>query len=89
MSMTTSGRIVFNGRCLDASGARTGNGTPVTVWRCHGGANQQWRRQADGAIVGVQSGRCLDVDAALTSAGARVQLWDCHGGSNQRWALRG
>ncbi|WP_199199185.1 RICIN domain-containing protein [Amycolatopsis sp. CA-128772] len=32
------------GRCLDASGAGTANGTKVILWTCNHGANQQWNR---------------------------------------------
>ncbi|WP_207931149.1 RICIN domain-containing protein [Streptomyces sp. 8K308] len=32
---------VQSGLCLDVSGWGTANGTPVNLWTCHGGANQQ------------------------------------------------
>ena len=31
-----------SGLCLDVSGAGTANGTPVHLWTCNGGSNQQW-----------------------------------------------
>jgi len=29
-------------RCLDATGPSSGDGTPLQIWDCIGGANQQW-----------------------------------------------
>src|SRR5262245_39541899 len=40
-STTTGGQIMTNGKCLDAFGQGTANGTVVTVWTCNGGANQK------------------------------------------------
>jgi hypothetical protein len=74
--------------CLDASGAGTGNGTPVIVWTCNGQANQQWNVNADGTITGVQSGLCLDATGAGTANGTKIILWSCHGGANELWSLR-
>ena len=73
-------------RCVDAYGNRTAPGTAVIIWSCNGGANQQWRQNADGTITGVQSGLCLDVNGAGTANGTAVILWTCHGQSNQRWS---
>ena len=67
-------------------GHATAAGTRVQIWSCNGGTNQQWRVNADGTVVGVESGLCLDVAGQGTANGAAVQLWTCNGGSNQRWA---
>jgi hypothetical protein len=31
-----------SGRCLDAAGGGTADGTPVIIFDCGGGANQSW-----------------------------------------------
>ncbi|GAA2806493.1 hypothetical protein GCM10020219_092880 [Nonomuraea dietziae] len=78
--------------CLDvARGDRT-NGTPVILWGCHGGPNQQWRIESfykgpnEGItrLVSVSSGRCFDVHnpppspgAVLPPDNAPLQIWDC------------
>ena len=31
-----------SGRCLDASGASSADGTQLIIWDCHGGTNQRW-----------------------------------------------
>jgi hypothetical protein len=86
----TAGRAlqVYDGKCLDANGAGTSNGTAVVVWDCNGQANQQWNVNTNGTITGVQSGLCLDANAAGTAAGTKIILWSCNGGTNQQWSLR-
>ncbi|WP_189223869.1 RICIN domain-containing protein, partial [Saccharothrix coeruleofusca] len=31
-----------SGKCLDADGGGSADGTRLIVWTCHGGANQRW-----------------------------------------------
>ena len=33
------------GKCLDVSGGGSDDGTPIILWPCHGGGNQQWMVQ--------------------------------------------
>ena len=81
---TAAGELrVYGNKCLDAAG--TGNGARVQIYSCWGGANQQWRLNSDGSIVGVQSGLCLDAVGNGTANGTQIQLYTCSGGSNQRW----
>ncbi|MEK8103978.1 ricin-type beta-trefoil lectin domain protein [Micromonospora sp. M12] len=35
---------VASGKCLDATGAATANGTLLQIWPCNGGGNQRWSR---------------------------------------------
>jgi hypothetical protein len=76
--------------CMDAAGDRKGDGTPVTLWRCHGRENQRWSvtRNADNtsAIIGT-GGLCLDVRGNGARDGTPVQLWQCHFGGNQRFRV--
>jgi hypothetical protein len=78
---------VGGAKCLDAAGNQTTAGTPVEIWDCNGGTNQQWTVNANGTIIGVQSGLCLDVTGSSTTNGAKIELWNCTGGSNQQWKL--
>ena len=78
-------RTLGGTRCLDATGASTTPGTPLTAFNCNGQTNQKWRVNANGTITGVQSGLCLDVKAAATANQSPVALWTCHGNSNQVW----
>ncbi|MGW1076025.1 glycoside hydrolase family 19 protein [Streptomyces sp. NPDC002537] len=71
------------GKCLDVPGGNTSNGTPVQIWGCNGGGNQNWTVNDDGTIKAL--GKCLDANESGTADGTRVQLWDCNGTGAQRW----
>lgn len=81
------GTLQAYGRCLDVAGNGTASGTPVQLFSCNGGANQQWVLASDGTIVNPQSGKCLDVPAG--EVGSQLQLFDCHGASNQQFTVPG
>ncbi len=74
------------GKCLDASGQGTTNGTAVIIWDCNGQANQQWNVNSNGTITGVQSGLCLDANGAVTANGTKIIIWACNGQTNQQWS---
>jgi hypothetical protein len=38
----SDGTIRNAGKCLDATGASSANGTQLIIWTCGGGANQRW-----------------------------------------------
>jgi hypothetical protein len=89
---------VYSGKCLDVVGASTADGANVQQFRCHLGANQQWKiipnlgptLEPDGTylIINQNSGKCLDVVGASTADGANVQQYTCHRQANQRWIIR-
>jgi poly(3-hydroxybutyrate) depolymerase len=72
-----------SGRCLDVPNSNTANGTPVQIWDCHNGTNQQFTRNGTALVT---MGKCLDAPPNAT-AGTRVQIWDCTGAANQQWNL--
>jgi O-glycosyl hydrolase len=84
-SYTSASQLQIAGKCLDANGQGTANGTKVIFWTCNGQANQQWKLNVNGTITGMQSGLCLDVSGAATANGSLVQLWSCNGQANQEW----
>jgi glucosylceramidase len=73
----------LGGRCLDVADNNSADGTPIQMWTCFGGANQQWQRAADGSLRAL--GKCLDVTGGATANGTRVQLHTCNGSAAQRW----
>jgi mannan endo-1,4-beta-mannosidase len=77
---------VQSGRCLDAVGAGTANGTKLQLWDCNGRPNQAWTFGSGGEVRG-GSGRCLDAAGQGTSPGTAVDIWDCTGQANQQWTL--
>jgi hypothetical protein len=84
--LTGNGTIRISGGCMDISGARTADGTPVIWWFCHGHANQLWQAQ-NGELVNPGSGKCLTDPNSNTANGTQLVLSTCTGGANQRWNL--
>ncbi|WP_412538404.1 ricin-type beta-trefoil lectin domain protein [Longispora sp. K20-0274] len=75
---------VTSGKCLDDTGSATTDGTPITLFTCHGGANQRWTFPGDGTARTL--GKCLT--AAGTADGAAITLSTCTGGATQSWSYR-
>jgi hypothetical protein len=83
---TTGWVSAQSGRCLDVYDAHWGNGTPLNIWDCHGGTNQNWTVSSDGEFI-AYGDKCLDVPGNPGN-GTRVVVWDCNGGDNQKWDLK-
>jgi hypothetical protein len=85
-TVNADGSVTGSGKCLDASGHGTANGTAVVIWGCNGGVNQKWARtDVPGILKGQESGKCVDVPAGNQTNGTRPALWDCNNGNNQVW----
>ncbi|MHA6757199.1 RICIN domain-containing protein [Streptacidiphilus sp. PAMC 29251] len=82
-----------SGKCVDAQGGGTGNGTAVQQWACGAGnTNQQWQFQpTDSGYYKVVShnatSEAWDVSGGpgSTGNGVQIQLWSYGGGTNQQW----
>ncbi|WP_028049199.1 PQQ-dependent sugar dehydrogenase [Cellulomonas sp. URHD0024] len=79
---------VGSGRCLDVDGAARTAKTGVSIYDCHGGANQAWSLTTNGELQVYDAATCLDVAGNDTTAPAVVQIYPCNGGQNQKWALQ-
>ena len=71
-------------KCLDIYQGGTANGTPVELYTCNNGPNQDWIPLAGGALYNPNSGKCLD-DPAYQTNGAQLQIYTCHSATNQVW----
>jgi len=73
------------GLCLDIRGHSVRDNTPVQLWRCHYGANQQFKVTSTGQIREVQSGKCL----TISKPGDRQPVFidDCNSSKNERWVV--
>ncbi|MDP9815135.1 serine/threonine protein kinase [Spirilliplanes yamanashiensis] len=69
--------------CLDVFNSQTTDGTPVQMWDCNGGANQEWTWAADGTLRSLD--RCLTVGGGAGSDGAPVRLSACDDSARQQW----
>jgi uncharacterized protein YuzB (UPF0349 family) len=72
-------------KCLDVQGGRSDDLTPIILYHCNGGANQQWT-VANGEIRGIGN-KCLDVKGGGAEDLTPIILYHCAGGANQRWAV--
>ncbi|MEV8098872.1 family 20 glycosylhydrolase, partial [Kitasatospora sp. NPDC085879] len=77
------------GKCLDAAGGGTADGTAVRLWPCNGTAAQkwQWAFGAGPALRNPQSGRCLDNSDPAATGLPRLRLHDCENTPAQVWHL--
>jgi Ricin-type beta-trefoil lectin domain/Ricin-type beta-trefoil lectin domain-like len=75
-----------SGKCLDVQGANAANLTPIILFDCHGGPNQQWTLGASGQLLSL--GKCLDVRGADPADRTPIILFDCHPGPNQEWRMQ-
>ncbi|MFE0106364.1 ricin-type beta-trefoil lectin domain protein [Streptomyces sp. NPDC059009] len=57
-------------------------GTAVTLWNCHGGANQQFVRQSGTLRPAADTGLCLGLSAPKEP----LRLQRCNGSASQRFA---
>ncbi|MFD2351992.1 RICIN domain-containing protein [Nonomuraea ferruginea] len=80
-----------SGKCVNVSGAGTGNGAVLAQIACDASAGAQRFRVVaqSGAygLVNVGSGRCVDVPGYSTEAGVQLWQWTCGASGNQTWTL--
>lgn len=82
-----------SGKCLDAAGWGTTDGTALQQWACGDAAqaNQRWRfTPTTGGyyqVTNQHAGKVWDVDGGpgAVANGAAVHLWSYVGGTNQQW----
>jgi hypothetical protein len=85
-TVTTSGTLQVNGKCLDIYRDEKTNHAPVELWTCTGGANQQWQATGAGPLVNPVSRKCLD-DPKLTTSSTQLEIYTCDGSANQQWKI--
>jgi hypothetical protein len=71
--------------CVDIPRGQAVDGTPLSLFSCHGSPNQQWT-VANGQITGM-SGVCLDVMGSAPTEGAQVIIVHCNGRPSEKWTL--
>jgi hypothetical protein len=73
-----------SGRCVEAPGAATANGTQVQLQDCSDAGNQRWTYTSDKQLT-VSGNKCLDASDQGTADGTAVIIWACNGQANQQW----
>ena len=73
--------VGLGGKCLDVEAANPVDGTPVNIYRCHGGENQRWRFDLTSTpqrVVGLGD-KCLipgpDNRMVIGACGGLADLW--------------
>ncbi len=74
--------VGFDGRCLDVTGGRVGNGTPLQLYPCHLNLNQKFERR-NGMLVERQSGKCLTTGFGRDRMPVFLDM--CNGRKEQIW----
>jgi hexosaminidase len=73
-----------SGRCVDVNNTSGADGTPVSLWDCHGGANQTWTFGGDGTLRSLD--KCLQPVGGSGADGATMEIRTCvTGATYQRW----
>lgn len=72
------------GKCLEAEGGKTANGTPVQIYTCNDTGAQDWQIKSD-SLFNVKAGKCLDVSDNDAANGTKIQLWTCNNSPAQAW----
>jgi Ricin-type beta-trefoil lectin domain len=75
--------VGFGGKCIDAPGGNTVDGTTMQLWTCNGTPAQQYTFANDGSVRIM--GKCLDVFFAGTTNGTPVVIATCNGTVAQQW----
>ncbi|GIH16804.1 hypothetical protein Raf01_49760 [Rugosimonospora africana] len=80
-----------SGKCVDVTGASTGNSALLIQTACDSAAtHQQFRVAAQGSaynLINTNSGRCVDVPSATTTSGAQLWQYTCGTSTNQQWTF--
>jgi hypothetical protein len=71
--------------CVDIPHQQATDGTPVSLFNCHGSPNQQWTI-ANGQITGM-SGVCLDIMGSAANDGAQIIIVHCNGRDSEKWTF--
>ncbi|MFJ9623832.1 ThuA domain-containing protein [Streptomyces sp. NPDC101181] len=76
----------IGGKCVEAAGGSSADGTQIQLWTCNQSAAQKWTAGADGTFRAL--GKCLDVSGAGTADGTKIQLYGCNGTGAQKWVAQ-
>ncbi|GIH16805.1 pectinesterase family protein [Rugosimonospora africana] len=80
-----------SGKCVDVTGASTGNSALLIQTACNSAAtDQQFTAVTQGSafkLVNTNSGKCVDVPSATTTSGTQLWQYTCGTSTNQQWTF--
>jgi GH25 family lysozyme M1 (1,4-beta-N-acetylmuramidase) len=78
-------RFGVGGKCLNDTGNKSADGTPLDLWTCNGSSSQQWTLAQDQTLR--IHGKCLAVSGSAKANGAKAVLATCSGFASQQWTV--
>ena len=83
--------LVLNGKCLNATGNGTVDGTPIQLYSCadssgYAYSGNLWFLTAYGQLENAQAQKCLAVPGNSTTNSTRLDLGDCYGEPGEVWS---
>jgi hypothetical protein len=75
----------WNNKCIDVPNSNFNDGQQLSVWDCHGGANQKF--EFVNGTLRTQNNKCMDVAWGSRDNGAAIQLVTCNGNPAQQFVL--
>ncbi|WP_169809282.1 RICIN domain-containing protein [Actinomadura chibensis] len=87
----TDGEPIAGGQagCAGSSSDQAARGALVTLFPCHGGANQRWSQDGGMLRSDLPGHRCLDLRSGHVCNGGAINLYDCNGARGQQWTFNG
>jgi len=82
---------MMNGKCLNAVGNGTVNGTEIQLFTCADSSNDVytanlWYLTAYGQLENAQAQKCLAIPNNSTANSTRLELEDCYGEPGEIWS---
>ena len=82
---------MMNGKCLNAIGNGTVNGTEIQLYTCANSSNEVfnanlWYLTAYGQLENAQAQKCLAIPSNSTANSTRLELEDCYGEPGEIWS---
>lgn len=89
---TSTAVVEHDSRCMDVTGAQTGDNVNLIQWNCHGSNNQSFTFTpvtgvANAYTIGTFAGKCVTVSGASTADNAAIVQSTCNGSTSQQFRL--
>lgn len=92
VAFTSTAVVEHDSRCMDVSGAATGDNVNMIQWNCHGGTNQSFTFTpvagvANTYTIATFAGKCVTVSGSSTADNAAIVQSTCNGTTSQQFRL--
>jgi hypothetical protein len=92
VAFTSTAVVEHDSRCMDVTGAQTGDNVNLIQWNCHGANNQSFTFTpvsgvANTYTINTFAGKCVTVSGASTADNAAIVQLTCDGSASQQFRL--